>query len=53
MCGVAIVIGCGLWNQSEQSDSCRKNMSEHVTEHSYGSMTADVDSGWQSDVRLI
>lgn len=53
MRGVAIVIGCGLLIQSEQSDSCRKNMREHVTEQSYGSVTVDVDLGLRSDVRLI
>lgn len=52
-CGVAIVIGCGLWIQSEQSDGCRKNMSGHVTEQSYGSVTDDVDLSLRSDLRLI
>lgn len=52
-CGVAIVVGCGLWIQSEQSDSCWKNMLRHVSEQSYGSETDDGDLGFWSDLRLM
>lgn len=45
--------GCGVWIQSEQPEPFRRNMSGHVTEQSYGTVTDDVDLGLQSDLRPI